>query len=184
MARLWNLTTGKEIQTFAGHSDKLIGVAISPDGKSLLTGSWDKTARLWDLATGKEIRTFAGHTDKVGAVAFSADGRRALTASTDRTLRLWNVATGKELARVDAGADAGWAVAISPDGLRALAVDEADVTLWDIQARTLPTRFKGHSGQVRGLAFSADGRLAASGSADGTARVWRLPRAGAPPSRR
>jgi WD40 repeat protein len=184
MARLWNLTTGKEIQTFAGHSDKLIGVAISPDGKSLLTGSWDKTARLWDLATGKEIRTFTGHTDKAGAVTFSADGRRVLTASTDHTLRLWDVASGAELARVDAGADVGWAVAISPDGRRALTVDEADVTLWDIQARTLPTRLKGHSGQIRGLAFSADGRFAVSGSVDGTARVWRLPRAAATPPRR
>jgi WD40 repeat protein len=57
--RLWDVTTGKEIRTLAGHEDLVRTVAFAPDGKTLVSGSFDRTARLWNVADGKEIRTFA-----------------------------------------------------------------------------------------------------------------------------
>ena len=65
------------------------GAVFSPDGRRVLTGSWDKTARLWEAETGKLLATFQGHTKYVDRAVFSPDGRRVLTASEDHTARLW-----------------------------------------------------------------------------------------------
>jgi len=83
------------IRTFSGHTDSVTSVVFSPDGRSALSGSWDKTLKLWDVATGKETRTFSGHTGGVRSVAFSPDGRSALSGSADKTLKLWDLTAGR-----------------------------------------------------------------------------------------
>ena len=57
----------------------MYSVAFSPDGRTLATGSDDKTARLWEVASGKEIATLRGHESGVYFVAFSPDGRTLAT---------------------------------------------------------------------------------------------------------
>ena len=60
-ARLWDAVTGENLRDFIGHTDVInYGAAFSPDGKYIVTGSWDTTVRLWDAETGKEIRQFVG----------------------------------------------------------------------------------------------------------------------------
>src|SRR6266404_9778244 len=66
-----------------GHRGSVTSVALSGDGKHLLTGSEDRTAILWDSATGKQLRTFRGHTGSVTSVALSGDGKHAVTGSGD-----------------------------------------------------------------------------------------------------
>ncbi|HYB56586.1 MAG TPA: hypothetical protein VEK12_10475, partial [Alphaproteobacteria bacterium] len=78
----------------AGHGAMVNSVAVSPDGKRVLTGSWDYTLKLWDLHLQKEIRTLEGHVASVNAVAFLPDGRRGVSASFDQTLKLWDLETG------------------------------------------------------------------------------------------
>jgi WD40 repeat protein len=63
----------------------VLSIAISPDGRSLASGSGDKTIRLWDLASGKELRRLKGHTDGVRSVAFAPDGRSPPALSTRRS---------------------------------------------------------------------------------------------------
>jgi WD40 repeat protein len=156
-----------------GHSGVVYSVAVSPDGKRVLTGSGDNTAKLWDLATGRELRTFEGHTGQVTAVAFSPDGKQVLTGSRDKTARLWDATTGRESLLFQG--HAGWlsSVAFSPDGKRVL-TGGADRTarLWDAATAKEALRLLGHTSQVTSVAFSPDGRRAATGSWDNTARVW------------
>jgi hypothetical protein len=92
-AHMWEIATGKEARKFevGGNSGYVKGMALSPDGRRLLTGHEDKTVRLWEVATGKELRRFEGHTAAVNCVAFSHDGTQALSGSEDRTVRLWNL---------------------------------------------------------------------------------------------
>jgi WD40 repeat protein len=92
-AHMWEIATGKEARKFeaGGMSGYVKGMALSPDGRRLLTGHEDKLLRLWDVDTGKEIQRFEGHTDTVNCVSFSADGMRALSGGQDRTVRLWGL---------------------------------------------------------------------------------------------
>jgi WD40 repeat protein len=94
---LLDAATGQELLTLKGLIFGVLSVAFSPDGKRLVTGSFDKKVKLWDAATGRELLTLQGHTDAVWSVAFSPDGRRLATASEDRTVKLWDATTGQEL---------------------------------------------------------------------------------------
>ena len=92
-------------------------VALSTDGKRVLTGSYDGTAIVWDAASGEKLRTLRGHTDVVISVALSPNGRHAITGSPDGTTRWWDLGTGDELAALislDAGQD--W-LAVTREGL-------------------------------------------------------------------
>ncbi|MFC1853296.1 WD40 repeat domain-containing protein [candidate division CSSED10-310 bacterium] len=63
--KLWDITNLKEITTLSGHTDSILSVAFTPDGKILASGSVDKTIKLWDLITAREIATLTGHTKPV-----------------------------------------------------------------------------------------------------------------------
>ncbi|MFM9102626.1 MAG: hypothetical protein ACKOPS_15400, partial [Cyanobium sp.] len=103
-------------------SSPVLSVAISPDGRRIVSGSADNTLRLWDSATGKPIGPpLQGHTSLVLSVAFSPDGRRIVSGSgaNDNTLRLWDAATGKPIGPPLQGhTNSVRSVAFSPDGRR------------------------------------------------------------------
>jgi WD40 repeat protein len=79
------------VRRFTGHSDYVNSVAVTPDGKYVVSGSGDNTVRLWDLATGKEVRRFTGHESGVMSVAVTPDGRYVVSGSEDKTIRLWYI---------------------------------------------------------------------------------------------
>ncbi len=90
--QLWEAKTGKEITTFPGHSEEVLTITFSPDGKTLASGCKDKTVRLWDIHTAQTIATFDGHFRGVNAVVFSPDGKTlASSNSGNGTILLWNV---------------------------------------------------------------------------------------------
>jgi WD40 repeat protein len=91
LAHKWDLTSGKAIRQFEGHKGRVLALALSLDGRRLVTGGDDQTVRFWDVASGKQVHIFEGHTGAVNSVAISADGHRALSGSTDRTVRLWGL---------------------------------------------------------------------------------------------
>jgi WD40 repeat protein len=129
------------------------------------------------VASGKEVRRFAGHTQDVTAAVFLPDGRRFVSAGMDGTVRLWSVPTGVELRRLEHPGGVN-DVALSPDGRQVLSAGFGDnaARLWNLIDGSELHHFEGHTAAVLGVAFAPDGGHALSASADGTARLWRLPK--------
>ena len=67
---------GKQLRTGGGHGDEIFKIALTPDGKTLATGSADKSVRLWESEKLANVKTLTGLTDFVYAIAFSSDGKR------------------------------------------------------------------------------------------------------------
>jgi WD40 repeat protein len=86
------------LQTFQGHQASVSSVAFAPDGKSIVTGSDDKTAKLWSIDR-RLLQTFQGHQDDVSSVAIAPDSKRIVTGSRDQTVQLWNIDLDFSLAR-------------------------------------------------------------------------------------
>ncbi|HSV65975.1 MAG TPA: caspase family protein [Mycobacteriales bacterium] len=163
-------------------------VAFSPDGKTLATGSGNKTVRLWNPTTGKLIGSpltghtdpifgppLTGHTDSVNAVAFSPDGKTLATGCGDGTVRLWNPITRQPIGSPLTGhTDSVNAVAFSPGG-KTLATGSYDhtVRLWNpTTGKPIGQPLQGHTGTVYTVTFSPDGKTLATGSSDHTVRLW------------
>jgi WD40 repeat protein len=166
------------IASLTGHTDRVHAVAFSPDGHTLLSGSYDGTARLWDVATHRQIGVpLNGHDGEVYSVAFSPNGKVVATGADDGMVRLWGVATHRQIGVPLNGHDGEInAVAFSPDGkvLASGGADDGVVRLWDVAShRQIGVPLLGHSGVVLSVAFSPDGKVLASG-ADGTVRLWNV----------
>jgi len=161
-------------QTLSGHIDVVWSVAISPDGRTLASGSSDNTIKIWNLATGELIRTLSGHSNSVRSVAISPDGRTLSSGSRDKTIKIWNLATGELIRTLSSHSDRVRSVAISPDG-RTLASgsDDKTIKIWNIATGELIRTLSGHSHWVNSVAISPDGRTLASGS-DETIKIWNL----------
>ena len=155
-----------------GHTSTVQSVAWSPDGKTLATGSRDKTVRLWDPATGKTLRTLTGSDDWVLSVAWSPDGKTLATATADGTALVWDVATGTTL-RTFTCPSAVWSVAWAPDGKTlATAILDQTARIWDVATGETVRTFTGHTGDVDSVAWSPDGKTLATASEDKTIRIW------------
>lgn len=161
---------------FAGHSDCIYALAVSPDGKTLATASYDKLIKLWDAAAGTEIRTLKDHIDAVYALAYTPDGKRLVSASADRTVKVWNPATGERLYSMGEATDGLNTVAVSPDGrLVAAGGLDKNVRVWALGAKSadLLASQIAHEDAILKIAFSPDGKTLASAAADRSLKIFR-----------
>ncbi|WGV24023.1 hypothetical protein [Halotia branconii] len=169
------LNEGSERNRLEGHNRDVWSVSFSPDGKTLASGSYDKTIKLWNLETGKQIRTLSGHDNFVISVSFSPDGKTLASGSYDKTIKLWNLETGKQIRTLSGHDDWVISVSFSPDG-KTLASGSRDKTikLWNLETGKQIRTLSGHDNFVISVSFSPDGKTLASGSRDKTIKLWNL----------
>jgi WD40 repeat protein len=168
-----------------GHTEAVRAAAFSPDGRTLASGSDDRSVRLWNVGDPANPAPLGvpltGHTSAVNSVAFSPDGGTLASGGYDGMIRLWNVGDPANPAPLGvplAGhANAISSVAFSPDG-GTLASGGYDGTmrLWNVSdpAKPVPLGGPGHSSAVYSVAFSPDGRMLATGSFDGIVQLWNV----------
>lgn len=117
---IWSIRTGQPSRQLLGsggshaHSREVKTVALSEDGKYLVSGSADGTLKVWDMHTERPIHTLAGHADEVWCSAISPDNEIVVSGSSDGTIRLWRMKNGTEMCVFNCGVDIFF-VTMSPD---------------------------------------------------------------------
>lgn len=199
--RIWDLTSGMELQRFVPNGGYVRAIAFHPDGRSVIAGTWsdEEGGRLiaWDVRSGRNLYTLYGHSDIITGLAFLPDSDILLSASWDRTLRAWDTTTGVEIERFESFEDRLLDVAISNDGQHALvptgnlggdeitreAENSADTSVWlvDLRGRSEVRRFVNSLDWVWSMDISDSGRFAVSGSGslsgdsiDTDVRLWNI----------
>lgn len=161
----------------AAHVSLVESLAISPDGKTLASGSFQEVI-LWDLASGQIRQRLTGFADRVTALAFSGDGKYLATGggppSEEGELKLFDAASAQLVAEIrNAHSDTVFALAFSPDG-KYLASGAADkfVKVFEVPSGKLVKSFEGHTHHVMGVGWTPDGKRLVSGSADNIVKAW------------
>ncbi|VFN06001.1 MAG: WD domain-containing protein, G-beta repeat-containing protein, partial [Candidatus Kentron sp. G] len=169
----------QQLRRIQAHSEEICYphcIEFAPNGRTVLTGSWDNKLKLWEMVSRKTTRTFQEHSSKIWSIAFAPDGRTILSGSNDMTLKLWAVASGRAIRTFRGHSNTVRSVAFSSDGRTALSGGLNDIKLWDVasgeEIRTFPSADTQHSGWIRSVAFAPDGRTALSGSEDKTLKLW------------
>jgi eukaryotic-like serine/threonine-protein kinase len=128
--------TGAEIwQTAVFENSLLMALAVSPDGRVLVSGAGyaDPTLRVWDADTGRLVRQVDGHTAWIGKLAFSTDGRQLVSSSTDQTIQFWDTSTWTVTKVLRGHTDEVHGVAVSETAeLVASASKNGDIMLWKL----------------------------------------------------
>jgi WD40 repeat protein len=182
--RLWTLADETpESTSLDGQESSVAALAFSRDDQMLVAGHTDGTVQLWSTTRPEaDPIVLRGHVGGVRTVAFSADGEVLATGSDDRTVRLWHLGPAAaepsllEEGEPGGGGSAAIAVAFSPDGtLWRVSHDDGALHQRNLSnpeddgVESFPRR---GGGEVSAVAISADGRMLAAGSANGTVQVW------------
>lgn len=195
-ARLWSLPDARLIATLAGHDGRVARLSFSPDGETLESGSFEKTIRLWNIPSGR-LKAAIEHEEFVFSVAFSPDSRTVATASlNDLSVMLWDAETGRSKAMLSHpkpyryASNSVDAVLFSLDGKTLITSSNRTVYLWNVATAQIKSKLidpeviiydgfkklKGfsHGDTIYSMVISGDGRTLATGSRDGTAKLWDM----------
>ncbi|MBN9118512.1 MAG: protein kinase [Planctomycetes bacterium] len=171
--KLWDTKTGAQRGAFRGHTQEVRCIAIAHKARIAASAGRDRDVRVWDLDTGAERLRLVGHEDVVMGVAFSPDDTTLFTAGHDKTVRVWDLSTGKEKANWKTGPDGRvFSLALSEDGRTVYTGEALRARAWDAQTGAALPATAEHQNWVFGLAPGPGGRTLATGSADGTVKIW------------
>jgi RNA polymerase sigma factor (sigma-70 family) len=159
--RFWDVPTGKE-EPEPGHPGTVGAVALSPDGKVVVTGSIDGV-RFWDRRTGKQLRHLPDVT--VAALVYGRDGLVMLGGAKNETFHLLDPDTGKDRGAVGTDLRRGMCMAVSPDG-KLLAVAQQEIRVVELPSGKEKVKLAGHGSYCSCLAFGPDGKTLVSGGQD------------------
>jgi serine/threonine-protein kinase len=195
---VWERATGKVIHNLKALPPWVVCVAFSPDGKMLAAGTSTGSGhaggvRVWDVITGREVYTFSPENRSTYSVAFSPDGEWLAVGCSGSynddmfplpgEIKILDTRTWNEVFSLEGHTNCVWWVAFSPDGQRLASAagrwanntrdkGPGEVKIWDLTRGQELITLRGDSDCAYGVSFSPNGKVLASGSADGTIRLW------------
>ncbi|KAG2746005.1 WD40 repeat-like protein [Suillus brevipes Sb2] len=133
--KIWDAKTGKLVATLKGHTNDVLCLAWTKDGKSLISGSVDCSIRTWNTAKWKQTAVLDEHTSVVHAIAISPNDRILATVSRDKAAQLWNLDNGQPISSPIQHADGVSCVSFSAGGKRlATGCMDNNAYIWDVAA--------------------------------------------------
>ncbi len=164
----WPAVPPKNLQ---GHSNQVAGVAVSPDGKWILTGGLDQQVNLSKSEDGSFVRSFPGQTGPTTAVAFNAASTLAAAASQTGTIKFWNVADGADHGVLTGHTGAVFDIAFHAERNEIVSAgNDATIRVWTVPAPA--TSWAGAAGTIAEIVSSSKGEFLASVGADKAIRLW------------
>lgn len=173
---LWEVETGTLKTELTGHTGPVLTLAISSDGKTLVSSDSTEqrsNIKLWNLQTGELIRTLFGHKKSIHALALSPDQKTL--ASGSHKIKIWNLQTGDPTKTLFGHKEWVYSLAISPNSkLLVSASQDKTLKIWHLETETLLRTLRSHNEPVFCTAICPQGEILVSGSADKTIKIWQL----------
>ncbi len=177
---LWDANTGKQINTYTGHTSRVSSCHFNPNGKTFVSGSWDFTLKIWDAEVRDDDSVIKGHADQVYVCKYSPDEKKIITACRDGTIKIWNAKTRKVINTLTGYSSMISACEFSPDGKWIITkANYESLKIWNthtgVEIATLvdiPEVIKSHGWSILPFDFSPDSRILAYATLDNDLIFW------------
>ncbi len=172
---VWDLASGRLLRILDDDEGFAMAVAMTPDGRRLVSGSGDNMIRVWDVSTGTCLRRLKGHEERPAAVAISASGELAVSGGQDHTVRVWDLNTGVCLSVLKGHTNQIQTIALSEDCRWAISggFDET-VRVWDLVAKECTAVIRPEQRTINAMACTPDFQVVAIAGSKGSYQRWNL----------
>src|SRR5262249_46025830 len=173
--RIVDTAIGRELRRIEVKGEPTSCFALSPDGKTIITGSWESPVlRQWNMATGNEVRQIATGAKGSSVLAFAPDGKTLAAVTEQIVIRLWDVATWQETRQLKGHTRWIGSIVFTPDGKTLVSGGGITDTMrwWDVVAGREIKRLKQKSRRYWELALSPDGKKLAAVMSPGVLYLW------------
>ncbi|KAH3757178.1 telomerase protein component 1 [Pelomyxa schiedti] len=170
---LWNTKDFTVVGTLSGHTNAVRGLAFTPDGKHLVSVSWDTRAIIWSVAGLNQVREVTAHSEWLECVDISPDGSLVATGGRDNNVLLWEFATGEVTGYLNGHTQ--WVMSLALGGDHKIATASYDNTMrfWDLAVAGYGSvACEGHKQAVTCVRFAPNGRHLITSSLDHTIKLW------------
>ena len=175
---IWDLSTGKRLRSFYGHTGGVNDACFNPDGTRVVSCGYDATIRIWDSHSGEELSTLQGYQSLVGrdnyfcrGVSFSPDGHRLV--SIGDSMKIWDATPDSEDRLLSGHTDKVNKLFLTQNKSKVISASaDHTIKIWDITTGKLVHTLVGHTGDVSSVDLIGDGTRIVSSSADETLKIW------------
>jgi len=172
---VWDLASGRRLRILDDDQGFAMAVAMTPDGRRLVSGSGDNMIRVWDVSTGACLRRLKGHEDRPATIAISASGELAVSGGQDHTVRVWDLNKGVCLSVLKGHTDEIQTIALSDDCRWAISGgSDETVRVWDLVAKECTAVIRPRQGDIRAVACTPDFRVVAIAGNTGSYQRWNV----------
>ncbi|KST68055.1 NB-ARC domain-containing protein [Mastigocoleus testarum] len=163
------------LRIFTGHSDHVKTLAVSADGKYVLSGSSDTSLKLWNLNTGEQICTLDGHNAIIYTVKLIPERMQAISGAADGSIKLWDLEKQECIHTFKENTSSVYTVALIPERMQAISgTADGNIKLWDLEKREYKYTLRAHEASINALAVLPEQMQAISASSDSTLKLWDL----------